>query len=198
MGGSYLVLAGATLTFGNDNVTTTSLALPSRLYRRPAQLGRDLRRHGPGQQRQRTGLGRREPFRWPRLLQRHGLREPHGGLQRRCTVRHFVDLHDTRRQSSPATLPTPPGAEATDNDGGSEPSTISSILLAPPCQPAVSAVAPATGPITGGTTVTITGLGTGKRHGGRFRRDGRDHRQRHQHHHRGHQPCRQWRREAST
>ncbi len=56
---TYLVLAGATLTFGDDNVTTTSIALPSD-FGAGARLVRNLRRHGPRQQRQRAGLGRRQ------------------------------------------------------------------------------------------------------------------------------------------
>ena len=96
-GGSYLVLAGATLTFGNDKVTTTSVALPVDFTTSPLNWGGTFT-GSAGQQRQRTGLGRREPLRWPRLLRRHGLREPHGGLQLRRAVRQFVDLHDTHRQ----------------------------------------------------------------------------------------------------
>ena len=188
VGGTYLVLAGATLTFGNDNVTTTSVALPGDFTTSPLNWAGTFT--GSAQDNSGSGLASVGVS----LFDGH---DYYDGTAFESPTAVF-NAAALAGNSWTYTIPTAiftsdlayaAGSEATDNDGGNEPSTITSFLLAP--TPAtVSAVAPANGLIAGGTDRDDHRPGTGKRHGGRFRQDGGDHRQRHERHHRGHQPPR--------
>ncbi len=156
-GGSYLVLAGATLTFGNDNVTTTSVALPSDFTTGPLNWAGTFT--GSAQDNSGSGLASVGVS----LFDGHDYYDG-TAFESPTAVFNAAALSGS---SWTYTIPTgiftsdlayAAGSEATDKDGGNEPSTITSFLLAP--TPAtVSAVAPATGLTAGGTTVTITGLG---------------------------------------
>jgi len=155
-GGSYLVLAGATLTFGNDNVTTTSVALPSDFTAGPLNWAGTFT--GSAQDKSGSGLASVGVS----LFDGHDYYDGTAFTSPTAVFNAAALSGNSWTYTIPTAIFTGDlayvaGSEATDNDRGTEPSTISSILLAP-AAPTVSAVAPATGPVAGGTKVTITGL----------------------------------------
>ena len=155
VGGSYLVDAGASLTFGTDNVTTTSVALPADFTAGPLSWTGTF----TGSAQDNSGSG----------LASVGVSLFDGNDYYNGTA--FGSATPTYNGAAlagdawtyaintsifTADLPYGVGSEAKDKDGGSEPSTIKSLLLAP-APPTVTAIAPATGLVAGGTEVTITG-----------------------------------------
>jgi fibronectin-binding autotransporter adhesin len=156
VGGSYLVLAGATLTFGSDNVTTTSVALPSEFTDGPFNWAGTFA--GSAHDSSGSGLAsvgmslfngydyyNGTAFTSPTVVDNAAVLSGNSWTYTIITNNFTNDLAYAA------------GSEAKDKDGGSESSTIGSLLLSP-AQPTVSAVAPATGVIGGGARVTITGL----------------------------------------
>ncbi len=74
-----------------------------------------------------------------------------------------MDLHDTHRHLHQTDLAYATGSEATDKDGGSEPSTIASFLLAPAIiAPTVAMTAPANGTDTNNNKPTLTATASEK------------------------------------
>ncbi len=155
VGGSYLVLAGATLTFGSDNVNTTTIAVPSDFT--TGQLDWAATLSGAAQVQSGSGLAS------VGVSLSNGTDYYNGtGFLSPAPVYNAAILSGSSWTYSIATgnlqsdQAYAVGTQATDNRGGSDPSTIASVLLAP-APPSVSAVTPSAGPIAGGTTVTITG-----------------------------------------
>ncbi len=159
LGSTYLVLAGATLTFGNDNVTPTSFALPGDFT--TGALDWSATFTGTAQDNSGSGLASAgvSLFDGTNYYDGTAFDSPTAVFNAAAlsgnSWSYAIDADNFQSD-----LPYAAASEATDNQGGSEPSTIASVLLSPsllPRLPAVSAVAPAIGPTAGGTTVTITG-----------------------------------------
>ncbi len=154
VGGTYLVLAGATLTFGNDNVTTTSIAVPSDFTTGPLNWSAAFA--GTAQDNSGSGLASVgvSLFNGTDYYNGTAFASPTAVFNAaKLSSSSWIYSIDTSNFQSDQAYTA--ASAATDNHGGSEPSTIASVLLSPP--PAVSAVAPAAGPHGGGTTVMITG-----------------------------------------
>ncbi len=156
VGGSYLVLAGATLTFGNDNVTTTSVAVPAAFTTGPFNWGATFT--GTAHDNSGSGLAtvgvslfdgqhyyNGTAFASPTAVFNAAALSGNSWTYTIVTGNFQSDLAYTI------------GSQAKAKNGANEPSTITSFLLAP-ALPQVTAVVPATGAPAGGTTVTITGL----------------------------------------
>jgi hypothetical protein len=157
VGGSYLVLAGATLAFGNDNVTTASVTLPSGFTVGTLDWAGTFA--GTAQDNSGSGLAS------VGVSLTDGTHYYNGTSFTSSTPVlntaaltgnswTYTILAGNFKSDTAYTT----GAAATDNNGGSEPSTITSFLLSP-ATPTVRAVTPAIGPVAGGTKVTITGYG---------------------------------------
>ncbi len=157
VGGSYLVLAGATLAFGSDNVTTISVALPSDFTAGPLNWNGTFT--GSAQDGSGSGLASVGVSLFDGQDYYDGTAfESPTAVDNAATLSGGSWTYTILTGNFASDLACAVGSEATDNNGGSEPSTISSILLAPTA-PTVRAVGPALGSTAGGTTVTITGLG---------------------------------------
>jgi hypothetical protein len=154
VGGTYLVQAGATLTFGSDNVTTTSVAVPSDFTSGPINWNAAF--SGTAQDHSGSGLASVgvSLFDGSKYYNGTGFTSPTPvyNAAKLSGSSWIYAIGTSKFQSDQAYAVA---TQATDNHGGTEPSTITSVLLAPP--PTVSAVAPTAGPLAGGTTVTITG-----------------------------------------
>jgi fibronectin-binding autotransporter adhesin len=156
-GGSYLVQAGATLTFGNDNVTTKSVALPVDFTNSPLNWGGTFT--GSAEDDSGSGLASVGVSLFDGTNYYDGTAfESPTAVFKPATLSGNTWTYTMPADNFTSDLAYATGSKATANDGDDESSTITSLLLAP--TPAtVSAVAPAKGTIAGGETVTITGLG---------------------------------------
>jgi hypothetical protein len=159
VGGSYLVLAGAALTFGNDNVTTTSAAVPSDFTNGPLQW--DTTFSGTTQDNSGSGIASvgvslfdgTNYYNGTAFASSSPVFNAAATSGDSWTDKILTDIFQSDVAYSA-------GTSATDNKGGSEPSTIASVLLSS-TPVTVSTVGPAIGTVAGGTRVTITGSGLG-------------------------------------
>ena len=157
VGGSYLVLAGATLTFGNDNVTTTSIAVPSAFTAGPLNWSAAFA--GTAQDNSGSGLASvgASLFNGQDYYNGTAFSSPthvyNPAVLSGSSWTYSIETGNFQSDQAYTVA-----SDATDNHGGSEPSTVASVLLAPAAGPAVSTIAPSAGPTAGGTKVTITGL----------------------------------------
>ncbi len=161
-GGSYLVLAGATLTFGNDNLTTTSLALPSDFTAGPLNWAGTLA--GSAQDTSGSGLASAgvslfnghdyydgTAFESPTQISNPAALSGNSWTYTILTANFQNDLAYTIE------------SDATANNGGNEPSTITSLLLAPaPIFPTVAMTAPANGTDTNNNQPTLAATASEK------------------------------------
>jgi hypothetical protein len=155
VGGSYLVLAGATLTFGNDNVTTTSIAVPGDFTNGP--LSWSATYSGTATDNSGSGLASvgASLFDGTNYYNGSAFQSP-TPVFNAATLSGSSWTYTIEASNFQGDVPYAASSAATDKHGGSEPSTITSVLLAP-APPVVTAVTPVVGPTAGGTTVTITG-----------------------------------------
>ena len=130
VGGTYLVLAGATLTFGTDNVTTASVALPSDFTASPLTWAGTFA--GSAQDNSGSGLASAgvSLFNGQDYYDGTAFESPTvvfnpAALSANSWTYTILAANFTNDLAYAA------GSEATDNHGGNEPSTIASFLLAP-------------------------------------------------------------------
>ncbi len=128
VGGTYLVLAGATLTFGNDNVTTTSIAVPSDFTAGPLNWGATF----AGTATDNSGSGLASVgvslFDGTNYYSGTGFESPTAVFNAAAlsggSWNYTIDAGNFQSD-----LPYAVASAATDNHGGSEPSNIASVLL---------------------------------------------------------------------
>jgi hypothetical protein len=153
VGGTYLVQAGATLTFGSDNVTPTSVALPSDFT--DGALDWVGIFGGSAQDNSGSGLASVGVSLYDGKDYYNGT-----AFQSPTAVFNATMLSGTSwTYSIPTTIFTSnlayaAGTKATDNQGGNEPSSITTLRLA--ILPTVTTTAPASGTVTNNTMPTLT------------------------------------------
>ncbi len=145
VGGTYLVLAGATLTFGNDNVTTTSIAVPSDFT--TGLLNWSAAFAGTAQDKSGSGLASVgvSLFNGTDYYNGTAFAIPTAvfNAAKLSGSSWIYSIETSNFQSDQAYTAA---SASTDNHGGSEPSTIASLLLAPATfAPIVAMTAPESG-----------------------------------------------------
>ncbi len=156
MGGTYLVLAGGTLRFGNDNVTTTSIAVPSDFTTGPLNWSAAFA--GTAQDNSGSGLASvgvslfdgthyydGTAFESPTVVFNAAALSGNSWTYTILTSNFQSDLAYTTQ------------SDATAKNGDNKPSTITSLLLAPvTVVPTVAMTAPANGSDTNNNKPTLS------------------------------------------